>query len=87
MSTCLADCKPSQTIRQWRGLHVRQRNRHAVRKPREPLVCSERTDGEAGEEPDIDERKLGGEKGGDRRQVGQVDNYRCQIVDLSPVPD
>lgn len=60
MSTCLADCEPNQTIRQRRGLHVRQRNRHAVRKPREPLVCSEKTDGEAEAEPDIDGRELGG---------------------------
>lgn len=55
MSTCLAVRKPKQTIRQWRGLHVRQGNRRAVGKPGETFgVCSERTDGGVGREPGLD---------------------------------
>lgn len=54
-------------------MHVRQRNRQAVREPGEMLVCLERTDGEAGGEPDAAGRELSGIKG--RRQVGQVDNH------------
>lgn len=64
MSTCLANREPNQTIRQWRGLHVRQKYSHTVRKPREPLARSERTDGEAGGEPSINGIELGGKKGG-----------------------
>lgn len=83
----------NQTIRQWRGLHVRQGNGRAVGKPGETFgVCSERTDGGVGREPGLDgwdfERRTQNKTKKKRCiQVGQVDKRATKIADLTPVSD
>ncbi len=85
MSTCLADCKTKPNNQTVERFACQTEEQTCCKKAQRDVRMLKRNRWGIWRRARYQWEGAGGKMGG--RQVGQVDNYRCKIVDLTPVLD